>query len=342
MVATARTASCSCSTRVDPAIVDATMSVVADSCATVGATAADEALVAEWLEHRNDTSALQELTRKGFVVDTMEIAAPWSRIDDVFERTRSALLAVPHAVAATCHLSHSYLDGACLYFTFAATPPPDEIESTYVALWDAGQRTVLASGGNLSHHHGIGINRARFVAEALGPAHGVLVAMKARARSQRHPQPRQARAALTVRPGAVAVNPQRWDVPALKAGGMVALVFAVPFSIGSRWAADRDDSTLATFLVIGAVLGFVLGAGCAAWVQRVGLPLSHGIVTAVGTYVVAQAVFVAIRLVRGSEVRWFALLFNLSVTVGAGLVGGILGERLRAKGFRPSSMQDAP
>lgn len=138
------------------------------------------------------------------------------------------------------------------------------------------------------------------------------------------------------------MNPQRWDVPALKAGGMVALVFAVPFSIGSRWAADRDDSNLAVLLAIGAVLGFVLGAGCAAWVQRVGLPLSHGLVTAVGTYLVAQAVFVVIRLARGSDVRWFALLFNLSVTVGAGLVGGVLGQRLRAKGFRPSSMQDAP
>jgi alkyldihydroxyacetonephosphate synthase len=163
----------------DQAIVDATMAVVADACGAAGAIEADAKLVADWLEHRNDTSALQALTRKGFVVDTMEIAAPWSRIEDVFERTRSALLAVPHAVAATCHLSHSYLDGACLYFTFAAAPPPDEIESTYVALWDAGQRTVLASGGNLSHHHGIGINRARFAAEALGPAHGVLVAMKA-------------------------------------------------------------------------------------------------------------------------------------------------------------------
>jgi uncharacterized membrane protein YfcA len=140
----------------------------------------------------------------------------------------------------------------------------------------------------------------------------------------------------------VALNPLRWDVPALRAGGTVALVFAVPFSIGSRWAADRDDSTLATFLVIGAVLGFVLGAGCAAWVQRVGLPLSHGIVTAVGTYLVAQAVFVIIRLARGSEVRWFALLFNLSVTVGAGLVGGVLGQRLQANGFRPRSMQDVP
>ncbi len=68
-----------------------------------------------------------------------------------------------------CHLSHSYLDGACLYFTFAATPPPDEVEPTYVALWDAGHRAVLAAGGNLCHHHGVGLNRSRFMAEALGP-----------------------------------------------------------------------------------------------------------------------------------------------------------------------------
>ena len=87
-------------------------------------------------------------------------------------------MAVPHARAASCHLSHSYPDGACLYFTFAATPPADEVESTYVALWDAGQRAVLAGGGNLSHHHGVGLNRARFVAEALGAELTVLQAVK--------------------------------------------------------------------------------------------------------------------------------------------------------------------
>ena len=88
------------------------------------------------------------------------------------------MLAVGHARSATCHLSHSYLDGACLYFTFAATPPATDVEATYVALWDAGQRAVLANGGNLSHHHGVGLNRSRFMVEALGPAHGVLVAIK--------------------------------------------------------------------------------------------------------------------------------------------------------------------
>lgn len=161
----------------DPRIVDATMAIVDEVCSGAG-TPADQQLVDDWLEHRNDTSALQGLTHKGFAVDTMEIAAPWSRLADVYDAATAAIMDVPHALAASCHLSHSYLDGACLYFSFAARPPADEIESTYRAMWDAGQRAVLATGGNLSHHHGVGLNRSRFVEAALGPAFDVLVALK--------------------------------------------------------------------------------------------------------------------------------------------------------------------
>ena len=160
----------------DPGLVAATMAVVAEECA--GAVPLGPDPVAAWLHHRNDTSALQALTHKGYVVDTLEIAAPWSALPLIFDDVRQAMMGVPHARVATCHLSHSYIDGACLYFTFAATPPADEVDSTYVALWDAGQRAVLAAGGNLSHHHGIGLNRARFMAEALGSAMSVLQAVK--------------------------------------------------------------------------------------------------------------------------------------------------------------------
>ena len=48
-----------------------------------------------------------------------------------------------------------------------------------MALWDAGQRAVLAGGGNLSHHHGIGLNRSRFMATAIGSGLDVLAAVKA-------------------------------------------------------------------------------------------------------------------------------------------------------------------
>jgi alkyldihydroxyacetonephosphate synthase len=162
----------------DVRLVDAVMHIVDEVATAQGATNLGPALVDAWTHHRNDTSALQALTRKGFVVDTLEIAAPWSALTNIFDAVRTEMLGVPYARSSTCHLSHSYLDGACLYFTFAATPPPEDVENTYVAMWDAGQRAVLAHGGNLSHHHGVGLNRSRFMVEALGAAHGVLVAMK--------------------------------------------------------------------------------------------------------------------------------------------------------------------
>ena len=268
----------------------------------------------------------------------MEIAAPWSRLPGLFDVVREALTAVPHALVASCHLSHSYPDGACLYFTFAAAPPPDEVESTYIALWDAGQRAVLANGGNLSHHHGVGINRARFMADALGAGMGVLAAVKQALDPLGILNPGKLGLPSPFGPPPVAAGPltMRWDWDAIRAGGAVALVFAVPFSVAARWAADsRDDSVLATWLTIGAVVGFVLGAGCAAWVQRVDAPLSHGLVTAVGTYLLAQAVFVVVRLARGLDVRWFALMFNLTVVLAAGLIGGLLGQKLRSRGVLP-------
>lgn len=163
----------------DIASVDATMSIVDEEClSTDGCFPKDSTLVEAWMNHRNDTSGLQALTHKGFVVDTMEIAGAWSELAAIYDHTCDALLAVEHARTATCHLSHSYRDGACLYFTFAANPPASDIESTYIALWTAGTAAVVEHGGNLSHHHGIGLNRSRFMAPTLGPAHRMLEMVK--------------------------------------------------------------------------------------------------------------------------------------------------------------------
>lgn len=160
------------------ALVDATMSIVHDTCTSMGASVGDVALVEAWTHHRNDTSGLQALTRKGYVVDTMEVAANWGHLDAVVEAVETAMLAVPHARSASCHLSHSYIEGACVYFTFAATPPAEEFEQTYLALWNAGQTAALRSGANLSHHHGVGYSRAQFMPEALGTGLDVLRTVK--------------------------------------------------------------------------------------------------------------------------------------------------------------------
>ena len=142
--------------------------------------------------------------------------------------------------------------------------------------------------------------------------------------------------------GGIDAQPRRLDVQAVRAGASVCLVFAVPFSLAARWAAhSRDDSGLAILLTLGALAGFVLGAGVASWTQRTGLPLYHGLITASGTYLVAQAVFIALRLLTGREVRWYAALFNVTPVLFAGVIGGVLGSLLLKRGIRPSTRAGA-
>lgn len=161
----------------DLATVDNTMELVAETCRV--AHLEDVEHVGHWLEHRNDVAALEALISRGYVIDTMEVAGRWRDLPAIYDATLEALHGVEGTISASAHVSHSYTDGGCLYFTFAAKVEPDDRDRYYRAVWDAGSRAVLADLGALSHHHGVGLNRSRFVAEALGPAFAVLVAVKA-------------------------------------------------------------------------------------------------------------------------------------------------------------------
>ncbi|MDA8314550.1 MAG: hypothetical protein M0010_05160, partial [Actinomycetota bacterium] len=51
-------------------------------------------------------------------------------------------------------------------------------ERYYRRAWDALSDVVVERGAAMSHHHGIGLNRGRFLARALGSAYHVLVSLK--------------------------------------------------------------------------------------------------------------------------------------------------------------------
>lgn len=194
----------------EPALQEVTMAAVAAAARQAGGEPADDTLVGQWLEHRNDVSALAPLVRGGIVVDTIEIAARWAALPAVYRRAVAALHAVEGTMAASAHQSHAYTDGACLYFTFAGRRPggvaadhpgaasspgaripgppagsatggpgDDEwAERYYVAAWDAVVAEVADAGGAISHHHGIGLNRARFMRSAPGSDLALLQAIK--------------------------------------------------------------------------------------------------------------------------------------------------------------------
>jgi hypothetical protein len=107
------------------------------------------------------------------------------------------------------------------------------------------------------------------------------------------------------------------DWRAIAIGMAVAAVVAMPVGVFGRaplWA-----------LVILAAL--VLGAVVAARTQRVGAPLTHGIVAAVGLYVVVQAMGVLARTIRGDDLHWAQYASSLLLSLAAGTVGGLIGGR---------------
>ena len=133
-----------------------------------------------------------------------------------------------------------------------------------------------------------------------------------------------------------AVQAGRWDLDALRSGVSVCVVLAVPFRIlASLVGSDSGGLNLLFFFIYLVV--FVIGSGCAAWVQRTGTPLSHALVTALGTALAVEALFVVIRLVRGTSVPWFGVAFTMSLIILCGTIGGFLGNRLQLRGFVPSS-----
>jgi alkyldihydroxyacetonephosphate synthase len=167
----------------EPEAVDWTLALVDQECRrTPGAGGRDRRLVGPWLEHRNDVSALGMVVQAGLVVDTIEVAASWTALPGLYDGVTDAIAAVPGTLAATAHCSHAYLDGGCLYFTFAGAPGTDPAEKDryYRAAFDAAMAATLAAGGAVSHHHGIGLLRGPWLRPALGEdAFAVLAGLKA-------------------------------------------------------------------------------------------------------------------------------------------------------------------
>ncbi|MDP9021295.1 MAG: FAD-binding oxidoreductase [Actinomycetota bacterium] len=129
-----------------------------------------------WRAHRYDISyRFAEYMRPGgafgdaVMLDTMEVAALWSRLADVYDRIRAALSV--HADLVLAHVSHIYPEGASIYFTFGAAGQGDEeaVAARYDAAWDAGQTAALRTGATITHHHGVGRLRVPWLAEELGP-----------------------------------------------------------------------------------------------------------------------------------------------------------------------------
>jgi len=133
----------------------------------LGGTDLGEGPAHRWLEHRYAVSYRQPpMVRAGAFLDTMEVAAPWSKLGALYRDVRHAL---GRHVFVMAHLSHAYPDGCSIYFTFAGSAgSPDDAHAKYDRAWRDALDAAIAAGGTLSHHHGVGRSKAPRLGAELG------------------------------------------------------------------------------------------------------------------------------------------------------------------------------
>jgi alkyldihydroxyacetonephosphate synthase len=114
-----------------------------------------------WLKGRFSAPYLRdELLTHGVMVETLETATQWSKLQQLHVRVREAIAqalrdqGTPGLVM--CHISHVYETGASLYFTFIARQREDAEIEQWRAVKQAAGDAILAGGGTITHHHAVG------------------------------------------------------------------------------------------------------------------------------------------------------------------------------------------
>lgn len=152
--------------------VEARRAEVASVLSTSGASGPDSQAGEAWEHDRYRGPYLRDaLIEAGALVETLETVGYWSALPDLYAGVAGALRA---SLAATgtppvilCHISHVYAAGASLYFTVGCAAGDDPL-GKWLEAKAAASDAILAAGGSITHHHGVGRDHLPWYGREIG------------------------------------------------------------------------------------------------------------------------------------------------------------------------------
>ena len=142
-------------------------------CRAHGAFDLGHGVARAWLRDRYETPYLRDvLMDHGVLVDTLETATTWENLERLHGKLAAA---IADAAASTgsralvmTHVSHGYRDGASLYVTFLARMARGKEIEQWETIKRAATDCIMADGGTLTHHHGVGYEHAPWMEQEIG------------------------------------------------------------------------------------------------------------------------------------------------------------------------------
>ncbi|MBI4412321.1 MAG: FAD-binding oxidoreductase [Deltaproteobacteria bacterium] len=136
--------------------------IIMEICRDLGAEDLGEEPGRVWHEHRYSVSyKASPLFHSGAFIDTIEVATTWDKMEALYS---AMLKAMSSHCLVMAHLSHAYPEGGSFYFTFLASLGGlKKSEALYDLIWDKGITACQETGGVISHHHGVGRLKKKYV-----------------------------------------------------------------------------------------------------------------------------------------------------------------------------------
>ena len=138
-----------------------------------GGIALGQRIGAAWEHGRFHAPYLRdELLAHGVLVETLETATTWNRVMELHDAVGAAIDGALRARGTPplvmCHVSHVYRTGASLYYTLVARQHEGAELEQWHAAKAAASDAILAGGGTITHHHGVGRDHARWLPQEVG------------------------------------------------------------------------------------------------------------------------------------------------------------------------------
>jgi len=126
-----------------------------------------------WWKRRFEMPFMRDpMLDRGVGIDTLETSTEWSNVPRLYDAVRAAIRGYfekeGKKVIVMTHISHSYIDGASLYFTFIFLRDDARSIAQWKGAKHAASIALVEHGGTISHHHGVGLDHTPYMAEEKG------------------------------------------------------------------------------------------------------------------------------------------------------------------------------
>jgi alkyldihydroxyacetonephosphate synthase len=153
----------------DAAVVAERRAAVSDVLADLGGVDEGEGPGRDWVAGRFAAPYLRDaMLDVGVLVETLETATFWSRVERVHADVQAALQEALPGALVLCHISHVYETGCSLYFTVAAEAGDDPL-SRWRSAKAAATDAIVAAGATITHHHAVGVDHRPWLEDEIGP-----------------------------------------------------------------------------------------------------------------------------------------------------------------------------